>query len=42
MKFIAELIRSKILKKQIMKICITQLISAFLSKYENFKKTGKV
>lgn len=42
MKFISELIRSKVLKKRIMKICISQLIFTFLSKYQYFRKEGKI
>ncbi len=41
-KFIAELIRSKLLKKKIMKICISQLIFTFLAKYYYFRKTDKL
>ena len=41
-KFIAELILSKVLKKKIMKICISQLLFTFLGKYYYFRKTSKL
>ena len=41
-KFIAELIRSKVLRKRIMKICISRLLHTFLTKHYNFKKTGQL
>lgn len=41
-KFIAELIRSKVLKKRIMKICISQLIFTFLAKYYYFRESGNI
>lgn len=41
-KFIAELIRSKVLRKRILKICISQLMLTFLTKYYNFRKTQKL
>ena len=42
MKFIAELILSKVLKKKIMKICISQLLFTFLAKYYYWRKTAKL
>jgi hypothetical protein len=41
-KFIAELILSKVLKKKIMKICISQLLFTFLAKYYYWRKTAKL
>jgi hypothetical protein len=41
-KFIAELILSKVLKKKIMKICISQLLFTFLAKYYYWRKTSKL
>lgn len=41
-KFIAQLIRSKILKKRIIKICISQFIIIFLTKYYNYRKTQQL
>lgn len=41
-KFIAELIRTKVLKKRIMKICISQLIFTFLAKYYYFRNTKQI
>ena len=41
-KFIADLIRSKVLKKKIMKICISQLLFTFLAKYYFWRKTSKL
>ena len=41
-KFIAELIRTKVLKKRIMKICISQLIFTFLAKYYYYRNTKQI
>lgn len=41
-KFIAELIRSKVLKKKIMKICISQMLFTFLAKYYYYRKSAKI
>ena len=40
MKFIAELIVCKILKKMIIKYCIAKLFSAFLTHYNLFKENN--
>lgn len=37
-KFLAELIICKILKKMIIKYCIEKLLSSFLTHYYNFKQ----
>ena len=41
-KFIAELIVCKILKKMIIKYCISQLFHSFLNQYYHFQKDQKV
>lgn len=41
-KFIAELILSKVLKKSVMKYCISQLLYTFLTNYYAYKKNKEL
>jgi hypothetical protein len=41
-KFIAKLIRSKVLKKKIMKICISHLLFTFLANYYYWRQGSKI